>query len=153
MPRVAVAIALSPIATLLGAWAGQYVFPQSALGHAVVVIDGVTYGAGARAPVPLIVFLFPTKLSIPLALATYGVVICFGAPFAAWMKRRGAFTWWTAALLGGVLGAIAMAVVFVFRPLIADLLGTTALPYAAFIGAATAFWYWLVAYAQDSNAG
>ena len=153
MLRIVAAILISPIGTLLGAWSAQYLFPDSALGQEVFVSDGVTYGTGRRAPETALVFFFPSKLSIPLALATYFVVMALGAPIAALLAKRAKLTWWVAAGLGAVLGLATFATTAFFFGAVVLVFGGQAYEYAAFTGAVAALWYWVVAYAGRPHAG
>ena len=130
MFRILVAILLPPFGTLIGAWSAQYVFPDSALGHEMIVSDGITYGTGSRVPAPPILFFFPSKLSIPLALATYVVVLALGAPIGELLARRAVFTWWSATGVGAVLGLGTFLIAAFFLPSTSDAFGTQAYQYA-----------------------
>ena len=151
MFRIFAAILLSPLGTLVGAWVGQYVFPDSALGHEVLVSDGVTYGTGKRAPESPIPFFFPSKLSIPLAFGTYIVVLALGAPVAELFARRNRLTWWASAGIGAVLGVATFAIAAFFFPGVSLLFGLQAYQYAAFTGAVAAIWYWALAYHRTAT--
>lgn len=153
MLRIFAAVLLSPIGTSIGAWSAQYLFPDSALGQKVFVSEGVTYGFGERASATALVFFFPNKLSISLALGTYIVVVALGAPIAAFLARRGKFPWWVAAGLGAILGVATLATAAYFFHSVLLLFGRQAYEYAAFTGAVAAMWYWVAAYVGRPHAG
>ena len=151
MPRRLVAVLLSPLGVLFGAWLGQYVFPETALGREFLVdLDGAAIGTGRPVPLAAIVFFFPTKLSIPLAGAGLAVAPLIGAPLAALLARRGYFPAMTAVLLGALIGASTAASAAGLVPSVASTFGADVSKYGGFVGGVSGVWYWLLAYSRSN---
>jgi hypothetical protein len=149
MMRVLTAVLLSPLGALLGAWSGQYLFNDFAMGHEYVTnAAGVAHDTGRRVPEPAFSYFVPSKISIPLALVTYVDVVLFAAPIASVLAKRGRFRWWVAVGLGAAFGILALGL---FGRGYQNL-GAQACGYAAFTGATAALYYWLLAYAGRKHA-
>jgi hypothetical protein len=149
MARRFVAILLTPIGVLFGAWLGQYVVPSAALDMDFLVnLDGARIGPAPRVPLTAIAFFLPTQLSIPLAIAGYFVVVLFGAPISAYLAKRGRFSFVAAAVLGAIFGAALAQLSAMLLGSVDNLFGPDIAYYGAFVGAMSGLWYWLLAYSK-----
>lgn len=147
MRRRLVAILLVPVGVLAGAWLGQYVFPETALGQEFLIDEsGGRGGPSGRAQLPALVYFLPTKLSIPLALGGYVVTLVAGAPLAALLAKHIRFSLMVASLLGGLLGATSAWTAASLLMSVASAFGPKVVELGAFIGAFAGAWYWLTGY-------
>jgi hypothetical protein len=147
--RIIVAILLVPIGVLVGAWFGQYVFPETALGHEFLVNEeGARVGTAQRTQLPAMVYFFPTKLSIPLVAFGYLVVVTLGAPVAALLRKRGRFSMPVAALTGLIIGAVTTWMAAQYFYSVRSAFGPQIVQLGAFIGSVSGVWYWLIAYSS-----
>lgn len=151
MNRRIVAVFLAPLGSSLGAWLGQYLIPGMMLESSVTVVHGVTYGVMHSAPASLLLFLFPNKLTVPLAAITYLVVLLLGWPLTRMLSRHGKATVYNVAEAGVFVG-LGLTTLLVLSG--SNFLGMThrspqVFAYGSFVGAVCAAWFWVVGYAGE----
>jgi hypothetical protein len=104
--RLLIAFLSTPLATLTALWLGQYLFPALQMGWETETAGRWTYSTG-RTPLPLLVYILPSKLSIPGAIATYAVMTA-SLPVLYTLNRLRRTDFMSIAATGVLLGTLAL---------------------------------------------
>jgi len=147
MRKLLIAFLTTPLATLTAMWLGQYLFPVMQMGWATETSGRWTYSTG-RAPLELVVFILPSKLSIPYAIATYAVMAAC-SPVLYLLHRLRCTSFGSVASTGVLLATLIALAFFSFaavpvRRLVTSSETLQVLGHAQLMGLASTSWFWWV---------
>ncbi len=106
-----------------------------------------------RVPAGALAFFVPSRISIPLVLATYLMVLSVGAPLGLFLSKRNMFAWWLALAAGALFGVALYAAISAHYYLLDPAAGLQAYGYAAFVGVGAALLYWVAAPTRETDVG